>query len=139
MDSRVRRINQLVKRYDGKLLAKRDHKGVVHIYRKSPIADTFQHEGISYVHVFHVDDYVVSLTDNWKHDGIAVDRGLDPIWAQLCRMDSWRDDGGYERFSKSRNRFKADQHRMLKNELRSRAADMRTDFAKATNDLVIRH
>lgn len=139
MDSRVRSVDSLVKRYDGKLLARRDNKGVIHVYRKRAIADSFRYEDISYVHVFYVDDYVISLTDTWTHEGKPVEWGLEPIWQKFCQMDSWRDDTGFERFCKSREKHEQDKQRQLKNTLRAKAADMRKDFAKATNDLVVRH
>ena len=139
MDARAQSVSRLVKEYDSKLLAKRDTHGVIHIYRKRPVSDHFTHEGITYVHVFHVDEYVVSLTDTWTHEGKPVEWGLEPIWQKFCQMDSWRDDSGFARFVESRERYHRDQHRMLKNDLRAKAADMRADFAKATNDFVVRH
>lgn len=139
MDARVRSVDRLVREYDSKLLARRDAHGVIHIYRKRPIADSFTFQGINYVHVQHVDDYVISLTDTWTHEGRPVEWGLEPIWRKFLQMDSWRDDTGFAKFCESRERYERDKHRMLKNELRAKAADMRPEFAKATNDLVIRH
>lgn len=139
MDARVRRINRLLKDYDSKLSAKRDAHGVIHVYRKRNIADTFRYEDKTYVHVHHVDEYVISLTDTWQHDGKSVDWGLEPIWRKFLQMDSWRDDTGYARFLESKARYERDKHRMLKNDLRAYAAEARKDFAKATQDLVVRH
>lgn len=139
MDSRVRSIGRLVREYDSKLLARRDAKGVIHIYRKKQRADTFDYEGQSYVHTYNVDDYVISLTDTWIHDGRPVEWGLEPLWQKFCQMDSWRDDTGFAKFCESRERYERDRERQSRNTLRAQAADARRDFAKATNDLVVRH
>lgn len=138
MDSRTRTVNRLVKSYDEALMARRDGKGVIHVYRKKPRAACFEHNGIQYVHVFNVDDYIFSLTDTWKHEGRPVERGLEPIWQKISELDSWRDDTGYDEFAKRRERAEADKKRMRRNEFRARAADARRDFAKATNDIVVR-
>lgn len=139
MDSRVRSVNRLVRDYDSKLLARRDAHGVIHIYRKSPRADSFKYDGVNYVHVFHVDEYIISLTNTWTHEGQPCEWGLEPIWRKFLQMDSWRDDQGFARFCESRERFKRDEERMQRNQIRALAADSRRDFAKATNDLVVRH
>lgn len=138
MDSRTRRLNEVMKAYDSKLMVKRNSKGVINVYRERAIADSFQHERITYVYVKPVYDLIVSLTDNWSDDGRPVDWGVEPLLAKFRQMDSWRDDTGYAKFCESRERYERDQERMRKNEIRARAADLRKDFAKATNDIVVK-
>lgn len=138
MDWRVRRINKLLKEYDKQLYCRRDAAGTIHVYRKAVRFVHFKWRGQKYAHASFYDQYIISLTDNWFHDGKPVDWGLEPIWRKFLQMDSWRDDTGYDRWAKSRDKYHEDQDRMRRNEFRAIAADMRKDFAKATNDFVVR-
>lgn len=139
MDSRVRSINRLLQSYDGDLFSRRDGQGMIHVYRRKPVSDYFEWEGIKYVYVRCIEDYILSLSDTWYHDGRPVEWGLEPLLGKLQRMDSWRDDTGYERFARSRETYERDKIRMRRNEWRAAAADARRDFAKATNEIIVQN
>lgn len=129
----------MLKAYDGDLLCKRDPNGVLHVMRIRPrIVGSFDYEGTTFHYSAPVEDYIISLTDNWGMDGKPVDWGLEPLLRKFRQMDSWRDDTGLDKFAKSRERFAEDKKRMDRNDLRAAAADCRRDFAKSTNDIVIR-
>lgn len=140
MDFRVRRITQLVKGYDQDLFAMRDEHGVVHIYRKKPrIMGSFNWGGCEYAYSGIENQYIFSLTHNWKFAGRPVEWGIEPIYEYLTEIDSWRDDRGYDEFCKLREKREEWKKESQRHEFRARAADMRRDFAKATNDIVVQH
>lgn len=80
-------------------------------------------------------DVIIPVTDNWNESGMPVDWGIEPILSQLQKQDSWRDDGDYDRFCRARQARKEDKARAFKNEVKAIAADCRTEFARATNDI----
>jgi DNA relaxase NicK len=51
-------------------------------------------------------------------------------------MDSWTDDTAYENFVKRRETKENWKKQSIKQDFRARAADLRSDFAKATNDYI---
>lgn len=138
MDHRVRTYNRSVRNHDPLLFVKRDNAGTCHLYRKKKVVDHFKYGDITYAHFKEVDDYIISLTDNWWHDGKPVEWGLEPLMRKIHQMDSWTNVNGFENFVKSRERAEQDKERMKRNEIRAHAADLRKDFAKATNDIVVR-
>jgi hypothetical protein len=138
MDGRVRSVNRILKAHDKDLFARRDGKGTIHIYRVKPRIESFMHNGVRYSYSVRGEDYVISLTDNWYYDGSPREWGLEPLQRKILQMDSWTNVGGFDRFAESRERHEKDQQRMRRNEVHARALDMRKDFARATNDYVVR-
>lgn len=138
MDARTRRLNEILKGYDDRLCVRMGASGIRRVYRERPVANSFVYGGKSYVFVKTAYDWVISLTDDWSDEGRPVDWGIEPLWRKFLQMDSWRDDTGYERFVERRRRYEQDQERFRRNEFRARAADARKDFAKATNDIVVK-
>ncbi len=138
MDARVKVLNKLVKSYDKSLFSKRDLNGHAHIYRKKYVLDRFEWSGVRYFYTRPVDDHILALTDNWNVGGVPVEWGLDNIWNRLSMLDTWRDDTRYDQFCNYRQRVEEDKKRQTRNDFRARAADLRKDFAKATNDIVVR-
>lgn len=138
MDARTRTLNKYVKRYDEDLIIRCDNAGVRHLYRKKPICSSFEYDGITYVHSHVIEQHIMSLTKTWKQGAPGVDWGIDPLMRKISEIDSWRDDTGYDEFCKRRELAEKYTKQSQKNELRAMAADMRVDFAKATNDIVTR-
>ena len=135
MDSRVKRITQLVKGFDSRLYAHRAGSGVVQIHRQ---ADKWEAADLCQ----EVPDlarlrpqFILALTNDWSPFGNPVEWGLEPITRKLLEMDGWRDDRQFNEMRERRNSAQRDRERQNRNELRARAADMRRDFAKATNDI----
>lgn len=137
MDYKLYSVNKMVKRYDPKLWALREG-GAIHIYRKQPrVRDSISYDGMTIGIVTDENQHICSLTHNWSFDGQPREWGLEPLWTNLQSMDSWREDG-YEAFCKRRDRAEEIKKQSLKNDIRAKAADLRSDFAKATNDIVVR-
>jgi len=97
--------------------------------------DTFEWNGVVYAYSKPVDQFIMSFTEDWQEGSKPVDWGVEPLLERIQEIDSWRDDTGYQRFCERRERNERIKKQTLRNELRARAADMRVDFAKATNDL----
>lgn len=137
MDAKLRQITRLLKRYDSDLFPKRFLDGSLGIMRKKRAFDFYrlpeQNCVLWFAHDW--DDLVVPVTENWIETGRPVDWGIEPILAQIQKTDSWRDDGDYERFVQDRERKRANDARAFKNEIRARTADLRRDFARATQDI----
>lgn len=129
MDRYLHRVNKAVTGYDRLLYAKRVN-GVVQIWRQ-PYRATVT--GISLMGRPEP-EFIVALTHNWNLDGEPVEWGMEPILDQFRRMDSWQHDV-YGEICEKRERIERDSKRQEHNEIRARAADVRREFAKATNDI----
>lgn len=79
--------------------------------------------------------FITALTHDWKLTGIPVDRGIDPLMFKIRQMDSWQRGSELDAMRKRREREKEDQDRQKRNETRAIAADLRKEFAAATNDI----
>lgn len=133
------RINQELTKYDKRLYAVRSHTGLVQVFREGERADSTDID-LSSVDSFILRPHpqlILSLTDTWTANGRPVEWGIEPICKKIREMDSWRDDSHYERMLDLRERDKKDKDRSNLNEFRAVAADMRRDFARATNDIVV--
>lgn len=78
---------------------------------------------------------ILSLTHDWKPSGMPVEWGVEPVLEMLRSMDSWTDPSMFTRMIARRERMESDAERAKRNEIRARAADMRRDFARSTNDI----
>lgn len=138
MDSRVNRLNKELRSYDRDLYIERDSFGAMHLYRKARRYKVFEYEGCPYAASYDQKQFIMSLTSDWQPGSKPVNWGIEPLMRRINEIDSWRDDTGLDEFQKRRElgeKWKKESH---KQELRATAADMRKDFAKATNDIVIR-
>lgn len=136
MDSRVRRINRILKDYDTDLFCARDGE-CLHVYRKKPrMQGSFEYEGATYAYTGVENQYIFSMTHNWKFEGRPVEWGMDNIVSHLNFIDSWKNDD-YEKFVKLREQKEKWREESKSNNRRALAADMRKDFARATNDIVV--
>lgn len=136
MDAKLRQISQLLKRYDSDLIPRRFMDGALGIMRKRRGFD-FYRFGDHSVLWFARDweDLVLPVTDNWSETGNPVDWGIEPIFWKIQQLDGWRDDGDYDRFCEDREQRRRNRDRAFRNEMRARAADLRREFARATNDI----
>lgn len=131
MSGRAQRISEVVKRYDSALFARWTPKGI-HVMRKvekyiTPLADL---EGSSGQHVF-----IMALTDDWNLRGSPVDWGIEPIMMEIRSRDQWALEGEFERMRVRREKMESDRVRERRNQNRAVAADLRKEFARATNDI----
>ncbi len=79
--------------------------------------------------------FICALTDNWTLQGKPVDWGIDPVMNRIRDMDLWGSNHSLDKMRERREKLKADKDNSQRNETRAIAADMRKDFARATNDI----
>jgi len=130
MDSRLNLLNEDLKRYDRFLFAKKNSYGMVSIYR-SP--DPLK-RGLSPAPLHPY--WICSLTDNWNRTGQPVERGIVQVMEFLRNADGHRHDR-LDTVRKNREKKEAIRKNRERNEIRDIAADLRKDFAKATDEYVI--
>lgn len=135
MYARERYLTRVVKSYSPDLFVKQTMGGILNLMRRASRMDTFEWNGVVYAYSKPVDQFIMSFTEDWQEGSKPVDWGVEPLLERIQEIDSWRDDTGYQRFCERRERNERIKKQTLRNELRARAADMRVDFAKATNDL----
>lgn len=124
---KVRRYTKIVSRYDRRLFAV--NAGThIQIHRQADRLDqTFLGSPMT--------QYILALTDTWKPDGQSAEWGELPLLAQLKSMDRWVNPIDLDEMRKQRDAEKSDKQRMRGNEIAARAADLRKDFARVTNDI----
>lgn len=138
MDARVNRLNKELRKYDRDLFVERDSSfGVIHVYRHKPRFKVFEYDGSTFAHSFNEKQYIMSLTSDWKASSHGVDWGIEPFMRRISEIDSHRDDSGYEEFCRKRELAEKWKKEAQRNHHRAVAADMRKDFAKAFNDVVV--
>lgn len=138
MDSKLRQVSRLLKRYDSDLFPKRFKDGALGIMRKERTFDFYQFDRPTKFNLWFARDYdalVVAVTDTWLDSGTPVDWGIEPLLEEIQKLDGWRDDGDYDRFCIERDNNKRNKERAFKNDMRARAADLRREFAKSVNDV----
>lgn len=133
MSWRVTRLNQELRKHDRNLFVVNSN-GMIQVWRK---ADRWQANELSYDESGHSQpmQFIAALTDNWQATGSPVDLGIEPVLYKIQNMDSWNKGSQLEAMRKRREKEKEDQKRQKVNETRAIAADLRKDFAKATNDI----
>lgn len=135
MDSRTQTINRVVQSFDRTLFVYRNKEGMRLIMRRADrLEDSDYNQKEPALASLHP-QMILALTDSWKSTGQSVDWGIEPILEQLKSMDLWRNDRMLEEIRERRESKERDESRMKRNEFKAIAADMRRDFAKATNDI----
>lgn len=137
MNTKLRQISRLLKRYDSDLKVKSYLDGALALTRKRRTFEFYRDRSAGFALWFarDWDDLVLPITHTWTETGIPVDWGIEPILSKIQQLDGWRDDTDYDRFCKQRERAEADKKRAHKNEMKALAADCRKEFAAATNDI----
>ena len=132
MDWRAHRITQELQKHDKGLFAKRVNDSI-QVWR---LADHWAaadlEDGMGASRPTH---FVLALTDNWQLSGRPVDWGLQPVWDRIIEMDQHQKASFLDEMRKDRERAKEARKRSQINDVRARAADMRKEFAQATNDI----
>ncbi len=134
MDWRVRRYTEELKKHDRTLFAMKTNTGMIQVWRRaekwSAAELTYEESNSS-----QPMQYILAITDNWKLDGIPIDRGIDPLMAKISQMDSWQQMEPLSSMRNKREQEKQDKDRQNRNEIRAIAADCRREFAAACNDI----
>ena len=134
MSYRLSRLNRAIKDYDKDLYVIRSPNGMDQVWRKSLPKDLFGLTEASHSSKPNV-NFILALTDDLKLTGNPVEWGIEPIIATLKSWDNWRDDTQFEKMKKRREFNEESEKNSQKHEFRARAADMRKDFARATNEI----
>ena len=132
MNWRTYRLNQELKGHDRDLFAQIVN-GVIQIWRKTAkwsSADIDFSVGSSIPTQF-----LFALTHDWSLSGTPVDWGIEPSMNELLSRDLWSKPGYLDGLRKKRDREKDIKDQSNRNEMRARAADMRKDFARSTNEI----
>lgn len=128
---RIHSINRELRKYDRDLFAIARHDRVDICRRVDSLHKSFR----MVEEMPPESQYLFSLTDDWKNTGSPVDLGLELLREHLNSLDAWRDDSFFKTIQENRVREQELSRKRFKNEVRARAYDIRSDFAKATNDL----
>jgi len=124
-----------LKRYDSDLYADKATDGKVDIYRKCRTYELYNYEGKNLYVSTIKPQWVFALTQDWSMSGYPVDWGIEPILTKLKRMDQWRKEDALTRVRAHNEMIERNKERAFRNDVRARAADLRQDFAKVTNDI----
>jgi hypothetical protein len=133
--SREIEINRIVQNYDRELVAQRDFKGTMCVWRKANKFEAFEFEGIKYLYARPHLNLVFALTDNWTQKGRPVEWGLEPILNRLKSIDVWRDPDFAENLIAQYEKDAQSQKRQMKNTVESFLIDYRRQFAKTFGDV----
>ena len=134
MDWRVIRLTQEVEKHDRMLKAVRTNTGMIQIWRQA------EHWAAAELIDGESDDsqpmqFILALTDDWGLTGNPIDIGIEPLMRKIQHMDSWNKVGILDDMRKRREAEAEEKKRQRANENKAIAADMRTEFAKAVNDI----
>jgi GTPase involved in cell partitioning and DNA repair len=135
MDWQVTRINQEVKRYDKTLFAHRNMNNTILILRKADRLEASDYNQIEPNLASLNPQLILALTDNWKANGKNCDRGIEPVMQMIRSMDTWSKEDQLPIMRKKREEEEEQKKRSFRNNVGALAADIRKDFAKATNDI----
>ena len=133
MKARFLEVAKLVKRYDPRLFIIKSSDGVIKVYRRTQDRAYWDDETLLDTHVPCT--FVLALTHDWTLQGRPTDWGLEPLWQRLLEMDGWRNDRIGEEMRLERNRAAEIRERSTRNTIRAKAYDLRSEFAKATNEI----
>ncbi len=134
MDWKVTRLTQELKKHDRTLFAKKTESEMVQVWRRAEkwsAADLFYEQTSS----SNPMQFILALTHDWSLQGKSVDWGIDPVMTKIQEMDLWSKESFLSDLRKERERAKDVREQSKRNEIRARAADMRKDFAQATNEI----
>lgn len=129
------RLTRRLKEYDRDLYAYKSISGTIMIMRQANRleASDYWQEDVDPA-LLHP-QFIFALTDTGTLQGKPVTWGIEPILARLKGMDIWRNDSWLTERKTRIEAEKKDKERQQKEEFRALAADIRKDFAKATNDI----
>ena len=137
MDTYVKRLTKELKTYSKDLYADRGPNGNVQVYRRATRYESYEFEGKTLTVSLPLPQLILHLTDNWLPSGKPVEWGIEPLRSKIRSIDSHRDDSYFEKMVKEREEIDSINKQSKRNEFKAIASDMRKDFAKATNDIVV--
>ena len=136
MGERLRQVNRELRRYDSRLFAVQASTGVIHVLRRAEKWEAADALDIAEANANDRPQFILATTENWTQTGVPVEWGLEKIIDRLRFMDSWsRLETPLAGMRSRREAMEKDRVRSQRNEHRAIAADMRRDFARATNEI----
>lgn len=135
VDGRVRTITSHLRRYDPDLYADRATDGIITVYRKYRTYIPYSYEGKNLYVSTIVPQWIMALTRDWSANTQAIDWGIEPLLSKIKTMDQWRKDSALDESRRHNEMAAKIKERSFRNNVRALAADVRRDFAKATNDI----
>lgn len=129
------RLTARIQKYDPALYVYRNVEGKALIMRQGSRLEDSDYGMDDLDDSLRNPQLILALTDNWRLTGKPVDWGMEPILDRLRSMDSWRDDKWITERKRNRERDEETQKQSKRNEFRAIAADLRKEFAQATNDI----
>lgn len=132
-DWRIFRLTQELQKHDRCLFAKKTSAGMTQVWRMvnhwaSADLDTAGNNS-------RPTQFIFALTHDWSLTGQPVDWGIEPVMHQILERDLWSKVSYLADMRKQRERNKDIKEQSTRNEIRARAADMRKEFAQATNEI----
>ncbi len=135
--TRIQRLTSELKEYDYELFCKKLPEGVVGVFRRSHYWENHQY-GPGENDVLRVlkfaPHFLFALTDDFKKSGRPVEMGSLFIVDRLRKMDLWKRDIAGE-MVKDDEKEKESQARDFRNQCEAVFSDIRSSFAKATDDI----
>ncbi len=135
MDSKVKSLTRALKNHDGELFAKRDHNGIISVYRW--VMGSQQVPWVNGGTLTVLDkqpEYIFALTDTWGPRGRGIDAGIEVVLARLKYGDTHNRDLLGE-IEKEYDQDKESSLRKLRSNADAYARDRRREFASITNDI----
>lgn len=135
-DSRVKFYNRIVRSHDFNLFARRNHLGIICIYRKSKKLEfVFAGENCAYYATKDSPQFVCALTENWKTNSKPREWGADNLLDYIKGHDTWNIEEFFQRMDDHNEKVKKSKERSFKNETEAFFSDTRSLFKKDYNDI----
>lgn len=135
MDSKVKSLTRALKDHDRELFARRDHNGIIVVYRWVMGSHQVPWIGDGTLTVLEKQpEYIFALTDTWGPRGRGIDAGIEVVLARLKYGDTHNRDV-LEDLEKQEARDKESSDRKLRSDADAYAREHRREFAKITNDI----
>lgn len=134
---REKRIDDELKRHDPKLFLKKSPKGTYEVFRQRFISIRYHlSEDQSIVNYEPSPCYIMSLTEDWTIKTQPADWGLEPISRRLREIDSWNKESVVSQMEKHNAKVDEAKARKLENDTEAFVKEWRSDFARATKDIL---
>lgn len=134
MHSEVRRVSEVLSRFDKDLFCKVTDDGVLRVYHHKYAWRPYDVEGETYLFL-HDDPYhVFSFTDSWGFHGNRANYGSIPLWNKLRQIEDR--ERVFEEIRISQERSESSREREDKNLCEAMAFEMRDAIKKDTNDVL---
>jgi len=130
------RIEQTLKQHDPKLFLNRNYLGELQVMRHAFRQVAYDLGNVQMINFEPAPHYIMSLTEDWTSRTAPVDWGLECISKKLREIDGWNPESVISNMEKHNAKIDASKKRAFENETEAFVKDWRSDFAKATSDIL---